>query len=194
MTNRSKADGLFRKNGVSYLLSFVMITICFAMWGFANDVTNPMVKNFGTIFQISKFQSSFVQVAFYLGYFVMAFPAAMFIQRYSFKAGVLTGLSLYAIGALAFIPAKSTGMFFAFLPAYFIMTCGLSFLETSCNPYVYCMGSDDTATLRLNFAQAFNPIGAISGAFIALTYVTANLDPTPSDVRATLMTTAPRPV
>lgn len=184
-------DGLFRKNGVNYLLSFIMITICFAMWGFANDVTNPMVKNFGTIFQISKFQSSFVQVAFYLGYFVMAFPAAMFIQRYSFKAGVLTGLTLYAIGALAFIPAKSTGTFFAFLPAYFVMTCGLSFLETSCNPYVYCMGSDETATLRLNFAQAFNPIGAISGAFIALTYVTANLDPTPSDVRATLLTSNP---
>lgn len=191
MGAKNKADGLFRKNGVNYLLSFIMITICFAMWGFANDVTNPMVKNFGTIFQISKFQSSFVQVAFYLGYFVMAFPAAMFIQRYSFKAGVLTGLTLYAIGALAFIPAKSTGTFYAFLPAYFIMTCGLSFLETSCNPYVYCMGSDEKATLRLNFAQAFNPIGAISGAFIALTYVTANLDPTPSDARATLMTTDP---
>ena len=78
MENITKKDGLFRKNGVSYLLSFIMITICFAMWGFANDVTNPMVKNFGTIFQISKFQSSFVQVAFYLGYVVMAFPAAMF--------------------------------------------------------------------------------------------------------------------
>lgn len=191
MNTNNKKDGLFRKNGVNYLLSFVMITICFAMWGFANDVTNPMVKNFGTIFQISKFQSSFVQVAFYLGYFVMAFPAAMFIQRYSFKAGVLTGLTLYAVGALAFIPAKSTGVFFAFLPAYFVMTCGLSFLETSCNPYVYCMGSDETATLRLNFAQAFNPIGAISGAFIALTYVTTNLDPTPSAVRGQLMTTDP---
>lgn len=191
MNTNTKKDGLFRKNGVSYLLSFIMITICFVMWGFANDVTNPMVKNFGTIFQITKFQSSFVQVAFYLGYFVMAFPAAMFIQRYSFKAGVLTGLTLYAIGALAFIPAKSTGTFFAFLPAYFVMTCGLSFLETSCNPYVYCMGSDETATLRLNLAQAFNPVGAISGAFIALTYVTANLDPTPSDVRATLVTSDP---
>lgn len=191
MSDNNKQDGLFRKNGVSYLLSFIMITICFVMWGFANDVTNPMVKNFGTIFQISKFQSSFVQVAFYLGYFVMAFPAAMFIQRYSFKAGVLTGLTLYALGALAFIPAKSTGTFFAFLPAYFVMTCGLSFLETSCNPYVYCMGSDKTATLRLNLAQAFNPVGAISGAFIALTYVTSNLDPTPSAVRANLVEADP---
>lgn len=106
----AKTDGLFRKNGVGYVLSFVMITVCFALWGFANDVTNPMVSSFGKIFQISKFQSSFVQMAFYLGYFVMAFPAAMFIQRYSFKAGVLLGLSLYAVGALAFIPARETGV------------------------------------------------------------------------------------
>ena len=89
-------DSLFKKNGVSFLLPFIMITTCFAMWGFANDVTNPMVASFGKIFQISKFESSFVQVAFYLGYFVMAFPAALFIQRYSFKSGVLLGLTLYA--------------------------------------------------------------------------------------------------
>ncbi len=118
----SSQDGLFKKNGVNYLLSFLMITICFALWGFANDVTNPLVSSFGKIFQINKFQSSFVQVAFYLGYFCMAFPAAIFIQRYSFKSGVLLGLLLYAVGALAFVPAKSTGIFYAFLPAYFVMT------------------------------------------------------------------------
>ncbi|MBM6992963.1 MAG: L-fucose:H+ symporter permease [Prevotella sp.] len=184
-------DGLFRKDGVNYLLSFLMITICFALWGFANDVTNPLVSSFGKIFQISKFQSSFVQVAFYMGYFCMAFPAAMFIQRYSFKSGVLLGLLLYAVGALAFVPAKATGMFYAFLPAYFVMTCGLSFLETSCNPYIYCMGSDDTATRRLNFAQAFNPIGAISGAYLALTYVSTSLDTTDSKARAQLLATQP---
>lgn len=87
----------------------------------------------------------------------MAFLASLFIQRYSFKAGVMLGLSLYAVGALAFIPAKSTGTFYAFLPAYFVMTCGLSFMETSCNPFVYCMGSEETATRRLNLAQSFNP-------------------------------------
>ena len=171
MKTASRPDGLFKKDGTSFLLAFLMITLCFALWGFANDVTNPLVSSFGKIFQISKFESSFVQVAFYLGYFCMAFPAAMFIQRYSFKAGVMLGLALYAVGALAFVPAKASGLFLAFLPAYFVMTCGLSFLETSCNPYVYCMGSADTATRRLNFAQAFNPVGAISGAFVALTYV-----------------------
>ena len=190
-TSPKASDGLFHKDGVNYLLPFIMITTCFAMWGFANDVTNPMVQSFGKIFQISKFESSFVQVAFYLGYFAMAFPASLFIQRYSFKHGVLTGLALYAIGAFAFIPAKSTGVFWAFLPAYFVMTCGLSFLETSCNPFVYCMGSDATATRRLNLAQAFNPLGAITGAYIALTYVSTSLDPATSEQRLQLKQTAP---
>ena len=191
MRQSGSADGLFSKGGVSYLVPFIMITTCFVMWGFANDVTNPMVQSFGKIFQITKFQSSFVQVAFYLGYFVMAFPASLFIQRYSFKSGVLTGLALYAIGALAFIPAKSAGEFWVFLPAYFVMTCGLSFLETSCNPFVYCMGSEATATRRLNLAQAFNPLGAISGAYIALTYVSAGLDPTSEEQRHGLMLSDP---
>lgn len=186
MKTASRPDGLFKKDGTSFLLAFLMITLCFALWGFANDVTNPLVSSFGKIFQISKFESSFVQVAFYLGYFCMAFPAAMFIQRYSFKAGVMLGLALYAVGALAFVPAKASGLFLAFLPAYFVMTCGLSFLETSCNPYVYCMGSVDTATRRLNFAQAFNPVGAISGAFVALTYVSAGLNSADSALRARL--------
>ncbi len=185
------SDGLFRRNGVSFLPAFIMITTCFALWGFANDVTNPLVASFGKIFQISKFQSSFVQVAFYLGYFCMAFPAALYIQRKSFKNGVMLGLALYAIGALCFIPARINGSFYAFLPAYFIMTCGLSFLETSCNPYVFCMGSEETGTRRLNFAQAFNPVGAITGAFIALTYVSAGLNPAENEERATLMKTDP---
>lgn len=185
-SNNKNNEKLFTKDGINYLVPFILLTTCFALWGFANDVTNPLVQSFSTIFQISKFESSFVQVAFYLGYFVMAFPAALFIQRYSFKAGVMLGLALYAVGALSFLPARNIGSFYAFLPAYFIMTCGLSFLETSCNPFVYCMGSEETATRRLNLAQSFNPVGAISGAFIALTYVSVGLDPTPSEARAAL--------
>ena len=185
-------NGILRKDGVSFLVPFIMITCCFAMWGFANDVTNPMVKSYSTIFQMSVFEGSLVQVAFYLGYFVMAFPAAMFIQRYSFKAGVLMGLTLYAIGALAFIPAKWTGIYYTFLLAYFVMTCGLSFLETSCNPYIYCMGSEDTATQRLNFAQSFNPIGAVTGTIVAWLFVQQQLDPTDSATRAQLVTSNPQ--
>ena len=166
-----------------------MITACFALWGFANDVTSPMVKAFSKIFRMSVTEGAFVQVAFYLGYFVMAFPAAIFIQKYSFKAGVLIGLGLYAIGALLFFPAKMTGMYFPFLLAYFIMTCGLSFLETSCNPYIYCMGSEDTATRRLNLAQAFNPIGALTGMYVAMEYVQARMSPMDSASRMNLSDT-----
>ena len=186
-----KPDGILRKDGVSLLVPFAMITCCFAMWGYANDVTNPMVKSYSTIFQMSVVEGSLVQVAFYLGYFVMAFPAAMFIQRYSFKAGVLMGLGLYAVGALAFIPARATGIYYSFLLAYFVMTCGLSFLETSCNPYIYCMGSEETATQRLNFAQSFNPIGAVTGTIVAWLFVQNQLDPTDSPTRAKLVISDP---
>lgn len=179
-------DGLLTKNGVSLLLPFLMITTCFALWGFANDVTSPMVKAFSKIFRMSVTEGALVQVAFYLGYFVMAFPAAMFIQKYSFKAGVLTGLTLYAAGALLFLPAQAIGMYYPFLLAYFVMTCGLSFLETSCNPYIYCMGSEETATQRLNLAQAFNPIGALAGMFVAMHYVQARMSPMDSTARAEL--------
>ena len=188
---KSNSDGMLRKDGVSLLVPFAMITCCFAMWGFANDVTNPMVKSYSTIFQMSVVEGSLVQVAFYLGYFVMAFPAAMFIQRYSFKAGVLMGLGLYAVGALAFIPAKATGIYYSFLLAYFVMTCGLSFLETSCNPYIYCMGSEETATRRLNLAQSFNPIGAVTGTIVAWLFVQNQLDPTDSPTRAQLLASDP---
>ena len=182
----NKEDGLFIKDGIHYLIPFILITTCFALWGFANDVTTPMVKAFSKIFRMSVTEGAMVPVAFYLGYFVMAFPAALFIQRYSFKSGVLIGLGLYAVGALLFFPAKLTGLFFPFLLAYFIMTCGLSFLETSCNPYIYCMGSSETATRRLNLAQAFNPVGVLAGSYVAMQYVQARMDPTDSQTRALL--------
>lgn len=181
-----KNNGLLAKEGVSFLIPFILITSCFALWGFANDITGPMVKAFSKIFRMSVTEGALVQVAFYLGYFVMAFPAALFIQRYSFKAGVLTGLTLYAAGALLFIPAQAVGMYCPFLLAYFIMTCGLSFLETSCNPYIYCMGSEETATQRLNLAQAFNPMGALAGMFVAMHYVQAKMSPMDSTARAEL--------
>ena len=160
-----------------YLVPFILITSCFALWGFANDVTNPMVKAFSKIFLMNPVQGSLVQVAFYGGYFAMAFPAAMFIRRFTYKAGILVGLGLYATGALLFIPASAIGVYAPFLIAYFIMTCGLSFLETSANPYILSMGSDETSTRRLNLAQSFNPMGSLAGMFIATTFIQARLDP-----------------
>ena len=169
-----------------YLVPFILVTFCFALWGFANDVTNPMVKAFSKIFRMSVTDGSLVQVAFYGGYFAMAFPAAIFIRKYSYKAGVLMGLGLYATGALLFFPSKAIGIYGCFLIAYFIMTCGLSFLETSCNPYILSMGEPETATRRLNLAQCFNPCGSIIGMFVAMNFIQAKLDPMSSDERTLL--------
>jgi FHS family L-fucose permease-like MFS transporter len=158
------------------LLPFILVTSLFAMWGFANDITNPMVAAFKNILVISNFQSSLVQFAFYGGYCVMAIPAALFIKRFSYKAGILTGLFLYSAGCLLFIPSGSMMAFWAFLISYFIMTCGLSFLETSANPYVLAMGPEENATRRLNFAQAFNPIGSLMGMLVAKNLILARLE------------------
>jgi FHS family L-fucose permease-like MFS transporter len=162
---------------VQFLLPFVLVTILFPLWGFANDVTNPMVKAFSRILLMNNFEGSLVQFAFYGGYFAMAFPAALFIKRYSYKAGILVGLGLYATGALLFLPGSVMMVFWPFLVAYFILTCGLSFLETSANPYILSMGSEDTATRRLNLAQSFNPMGSLLGMFAAQQFILARLDP-----------------
>ena len=165
------------------LVPFILITTCFALWGFANDITNPMVKTFSKIFRMSATGGTLVQVAFYGGYFTMAFPAAMFIRKFNYKAGILVGLGLYATGALLFIPANISGVFAPFLIAYFILTCGLSFLETSANPYILSMGSEETATRRLNFAQAFNPMGSLLGMWVAMNFIQARLDPRDTNTR-----------
>lgn len=177
---------ILSKNGVSYVVPFILVTSCFALWGFANDITNPMVKAFSKIFRMSATDGALVQVAFYGGYFAMAFPAAMFIRRYSYKAGVLVGLGLYALGALLFYPAKMTGEYYPFLAAYFILTCGLSFLETSSNPYILSMGTEETATRRLNLAQSFNPMGSLLGMFVAMNFIQAKLNPLDTAARAQL--------
>jgi len=169
-----------------YLVPFILITSCFAFWGFANDITNPMVKAFSKIFLMNTVQGSLVQVAFYGGYFAMAFPAAIFIRRFTYKAGILVGLGLYATGALLFIPASAIGLYAPFLIAYFILTCGLSFLETSANPYILSMGAEESSTQRLNLAQSFNPIGSITGMFVAKTFIQARLDPMDTEQRGLL--------
>ena len=169
-----------------YILPFILVTCCFALWGFANDITNPMVKAFSKIFRMSVTDGALVQLAFYGGYFCMALPAALFVRRFSFKAGLLMGLGLYALGALMFIPAKATGSYYPFLIAYFVLTCGLSFLETTANPYILSLGDKDTATRRLNLAQAFNPIGSLAGMFVAMRFIQAKLNPLSTEERALL--------
>lgn len=172
-----KKQSVLQKDGISYLIPFALITSCFALWGFANDITNPMVKAFSKIFRMSVSDGTLVQVAFYGGYFAMAFPAAMFIRKFSYKAGVMMGLGLYAAGAFLFYPAMMTGSYYPFLIAYFVLTCGLSFLETSCNPYILSMGPEETATRRLNLAQAFNPMGSLLGMYVAMNFIQNRLHP-----------------
>ena len=184
--SKENKQSIISKDGVSYLIPFILITSCFALWGFANDITNPMVKAFSKIFRMSVTDGALVQVAFYGGYFAMAFPAAMFIRKYSYKAGILMGLGLYAVGALLFFPAKMTGEYYPFLLAYFILTCGLSFLETSANPYILSMGTEETATRRLNLAQSFNPIGSLLGMYVAMNFIQAKMNPMETDERALL--------
>jgi len=170
------------------LLPFILVTILFPLWGFANDITNPMVAAFKNILLISNFESSLVQAAFYGGYALMAIPAAIFIKKFSYKKGILIGLALYAVGCLLFIPSGISLSFTPFLAAYLIMTCGLSFLETTANPYVLSMGDEATATRRLNLAQAFNPMGSICGMFVASMFILINLNGASEDTRRAMLT------
>ena len=181
-----KSNILKTRDGINFLMPFILITSCFALWGFANDITNPMVKSFSKIFRMSVTQGSLVQVAFYGGYFCMALPAALFIKKFSYKTGILMGLGLYAVGALMFLPAAKIGSYWPFLAAYFILTCGLSFLETSANPFILSMGEPESATRRLNLAQSFNPIGSLCGMFVAMNYIQARMNPLSTAERATL--------
>ncbi|MEX0331864.1 MAG: L-fucose:H+ symporter permease [Puniceicoccaceae bacterium] len=177
--SNSNNDGGNHANRVvqpQYLYPFILVTSLFALWGFANDVTNPLVRAFKEIFLISNAQSSLVQWAFYGGYATMAIPAALVIRKLSFKSGIIIGLILYAAGALLTIPAASLMQFNIFLIGFYVLTFGLAFLETSANPYILSMGSPETATRRLNLAQAFNPMGSLTGMLVASMLILPNLD------------------
>jgi len=169
------------------LVPFILVTLLFPLWGFANDITNPMVAAFKNILLLTNFESALVQAAFYGGYALMAIPAAIFIKKFSYKNGILVGLTLYSLGCLLFIPSGWSLTFAPFLLAYLIMTCGLSFLETTANPYVLSMGDERTATRRLNLAQAFNPMGSICGMFVASMVILVNLNGTSEDGRRAIL-------
>lgn len=157
------------------LLPFVLVTSLFALWGLANDITNPMVSAFKKVLELSNTQASWVQAAFYGGYFTMSLPAAYVLQRYTYKTGILIGLGLYAAGALLFYPAAAMESYIFFLTALYVLTFGLAFLETTANPLILSLGPAETATQRLNFSQAFNPVGALTGLFIAQTFILKSL-------------------
>lgn len=169
-----------------YIFAFIVVTLCFALWGFDGSFTNPMVKAFSKIFKMSVFDGTLVQVAFYGGYFAMAIPAAIFIRRHTYKSGLVLGLFLMAFGACLFYPAALSGSYYPFLVAYFVMTCGQSFLETSANPLMLTLGDKSTAAFRLNLAQSFNPLGCLAGMYAAMVFVQQRLSPLTADQRDNL--------
>jgi FHS family L-fucose permease-like MFS transporter len=157
-------------------LLFVLLICCFTAWGVAADLTTPMVAGFKRIFEMNTFQASLVQLAYFGAYFLLALPAAFINQRFGYKAGLLTGLFLAAAGAVAFYPASKIMTYEAFLMALFGIAAGCSILETSANPFVLSLGPKETATRRLNFAQAFNPLGTNIGVLLAATLILPKLD------------------
>ncbi|OCH56509.1 L-fucose:H+ symporter permease [Vibrio sp. ZF57] len=166
--------------------AFWLLCCCFVMWGLANNMTDVLIAQFRKVFTLTDMQSGLVQTAFYGAYFCLALPAALFIQRYSYKAGVLLGLGLFATGALLFYPAAQAMEYLPFLLALFVLAGGLSILETSANPYILAMGPEETATRRLNIAQACNPIGSITGVLIGKFYILSQLNPATDSERAAM--------
>ena len=154
-----------------FLLPFCLVTSLFLLWGLANNMTDTLLSAFKRIMEMSDTQTSLIQFAFYGAYFVIALPAALFIRKHSYKSGVILGLCLYAGGALLFMPAAKAASYAFYLVAIYIMASGCSVLETTANPYIMAMGSPETATRRLNIAQAFNPIGSILGILMSKFFI-----------------------
>ena len=152
-------------------LPIVLIVALFFLWGVANNLNDVLIAHFKTLFTLGDFGAGLVQSAFYLGYFCLAIPAALFMRAFGYRAAVLLGLCLYGLGALLFWPAASAQSYPAFLAALFVIASGLGFLETSANPLIARLGSPETASRRLNLAQAFNPLGSITGVLIGRTFI-----------------------
>jgi len=158
-----------------YLGAFALVTSLFLLWGLANNMTDTLLSAFKRIMNMSDAQTSFIQSAFYGAYFCMALPAAFFIRRYSYKGGIILGLCLYAAGGILFLPAAKAASYGFYLVAIYVMACGCSVLETTANPYIMSMGSPETATRRLNVAQAFNPIGSIAGILLSKYFILSDI-------------------
>ena len=157
------------------LLPFILVTSLFALWGLANKMTDTLLAAFRKIMQMSDTETSFLQMAFYGAYFCLALPAALYIKKHSFKRGVILGLSLYALGAIFFLPAAGAANYLFYLMAIYVMASGCCVLETAANPYIMSMGSPETATRRLNIAQSFNPIGSIMGILVSKFFILQNI-------------------
>ena len=172
------------KNNLKVILPFALIVSLFFMWGIASSLNDILIKHFKKSFELTDFQSGFIQTAFYLGYFLLAMPAAHIMRRYGYKTGIIIGLILFSIGAFLFYPAADARVYGFFLTALFIIASGCSFLETAANPYVTILGPPETSERRLNFAQAFNPLGTIFAVIIGRNFIFSGIEYTKEQLNA----------
>src|SRR5437588_582531 len=172
------------------LVPFILVTVLFFLWGIPNNLNDVLIRHFMKSFAISRFQAGLVQSAFYMGYFLLAMPAALLMRRVGYKSGFVTGLVLFGAGAFLFWPAALAGSYGFFLFALFVIASGLSFLETASNPFIAQLGDPSSSERRLNFSQAFNPLGAITGALLGTIFIFSGVELTPKEiaVRQTLHT------
>lgn len=166
------------------ILPFILVTALFFLWGIPNNLNDVLIRHFMKSFEISRFTAGLVQSAFYLGYFVLAMPAALLMTRAGYKAGIVVGLLLFGTGAFLFWPAALAGSYGFFLFALFVIASGLSFLETASNPFIAQLGDPQSSERRLNFAQAFNPLGAITGALVGTIFIFSGVELSQSEIAA----------
>jgi FHS family L-fucose permease-like MFS transporter len=169
---------------------FFLVVSLFFLWGIANNLNDILIKQFKKIFELSDFRAGLVQSAFYFGYFTFAIPAGMFMRRFGYKGAIVLGLLLYASGALLFYPAAAQQAYGLFLLALYVIASGLAFLETSANPLITVLGPREGAARRLNLAQAFNPLGSITGVLVGQHFILSGIENTPEQIAA--MTNAGR--
>jgi FHS family L-fucose permease-like MFS transporter len=163
-------------------LPFILVTTLFFLWGLPNNLNDVLIRQFMKSFELSRFQAGLIQSAFYFGYFVLATPAALLMRRFGYKMGMVTGLCLLGTGTFLFWPAALVGRYWFFLLALFVIASGLSFLETASNPFIAQVGGPESAARRLNFSQAFNPIGAITGVLVGTLFIFSGVELSPAAI------------
>ncbi len=165
-------------------MPFILVTALFFLWGIPNNLNDVLIRQFMKSFTLTRTQAGFVQFAFYMGYFLLAMPAALLMRKTGYKTGIVVGLLLFGAGCFLFWPAALAGSYGSFLCALFVIASGLAFLETASNPFIAQLGDPDTSERRLNFSQAFNPIGAISGALIGTVFIFSGVELSPQEIAA----------
>ena len=178
---RKEEHGLFP---AGHIFPFILVTALFFLWGIPNNLNDVLIRQFMKSFAINRFQAGLVQSAFYLGYFLLAIPAALLMRRLGYKAGFVTGLLLYGLGCFLFWPAALSGKYLFFLMALFVIASGLSFLETAANPFIAQLGDPESSERRLNFSQAFNPLGSITGVLIGTVFIFSGVELTSPQIDA----------